>query len=214
MNDLPVTFEEVADRMVKQAAGYVASHYKRYLVTAEDCAQEIYTWLYTPEGIKWVQKRLEHEPQQIFRIRWKLRSVAKRYAEKMKAEKVGYDVEDLHWYTSTQVQALLPLALDPDFTGTGSPDWETEKSRDSGPRAKKNPAELGDLTALVLDIRRALDALPEWVTLAVMFQESGMDLYDQAVGAIVNELGGPRDYVGKRKVMTNAEAQARTTQAY
>lgn len=208
-NPIPtLTFDDVSRRMVPAAAAYVANHYGRYLVTFEDCKQEMYVWLYG-DGKAWVEKRLAKSPQQIGRIRWKLRSVAKRYAEKMKAEKVGYDPDDIHWYTSTQIVALMPLVLDETFAGTGVPDYEDDSSRTEGPRVKKNPAELGDLQAMVLDIRRALDALPEWVYLVVMMQQPGDELYDQAIGAILQQLGGPRDCVGSRKVMSNAEAQAR-----
>lgn len=200
--------------MADSAARYVASFYGNYLVTYEDCRSEISVWLYSEDGKQWVERRLNRTPQQITRIRWKLRAIAKRYAEKMKAEKVGYDPDDVHWYTNTQIVALMPLVLDETFTGTGVPDFDDDKPRTDGPRAKKNPAELGDLQAMVLDIRLAIDGLPEWVSLAVMFQQPGEELYDSAIGAILQYLGGPKDFVGRRRVMTNAEAQARTGEQY
>lgn len=208
-----LTFEGVSTRLVEQAARRVASQYGKYLVTVDDCKQEIFLWLYG-DGKKWVEARLKKSPQQIRRIQWKLRAVAKAYAEKQKAEKVGYDVSDVHWYTSNQIIGLMPLVLDDTFSGFGVPDVETDDRRDLAPRAKKNPAEGGDLMVMVLDIRRALDALPEWVALAVRFQQAGEELYDSAVGAILQFLGGKKDYVGQRRVMTNAEAQARTSEAY
>lgn len=203
-----LAFDDVSLRMADAAARYVASFYGNYLVTYEDCRSEISVWLYSQDGKQWVERRLNRTPQQITRIRWKLRAIAKRYAEKMKAEKVGYDPDDVHWYTTTQIVALMPLVLDETFTGTGVPELE------DGPRAKKDPAELGDLQAMVLDIRLAVDGLPEWVTLAVMFQQPGEELYDSAIGAILQYLGGPKDFVGRRRVMTNAEAQARTGEQY
>jgi hypothetical protein len=210
----PLTFEDIIYKMAPHAGYYVAGQYKRYLVTPEDCKQEIYLWAYSDSGKRWIEKRLERDPQQTTRIRYKLRSVAKGYAEKMKAEKVGYSVDDIHWYSTTQIVALLPLALDDTFNGFGSPDYDGDKPSGDGPRAKRNPAETGDLTAMVLDIRRALKALDSWVLDAVILHQQGESPFDAAVAEILHHLGGPKDYVGRRRAMSNAQAQAKTGENY
>jgi hypothetical protein len=210
----PLTFEDVITKMVSPAGYYVAGHYKRYLVTPDDCKQEIYLWAYSDTGKRWIEKRLERDPQQTTRIRYKLRSVAKSYAEKMKAEKVGYSVDDIHWYSTTQIVALLPLALDDTFDGFGLPDYDSEKPKSDSPRTKRNLAETGDLTVMVLDIRRALKTLDAWVLDAVILHQQGESPYDAAVTEILHHLGGPKEYVGKRRSINNAQAQARTGENY
>jgi hypothetical protein len=132
----------------------------------------------------------------------------------MKAEKVGYSVDDIHWYSTTQIVALLPLALDDTFNGFGSPDYDGDKPSGDGPRAKRNPAETGDLTAMVLDIRRAMKALDSWVLDAVILHQQGESPFDAAVAEILHHLGGPKDYVGRRRAMSNAQAQAKTGENY
>lgn len=204
-----ITFEDVSDRYVDTAARRVATQYGRYLVTFEDCKQEIYLWLYSQAGQRYVNQRLRKEKQQTTRIRYKLQSVAKTYAEKMKAEKVGYDPDDVHWYSTTQIVALMPLVLDDTFDGNGVPDYDTERVTDNGPRAKKNPAELGDLNAMVMDVRMAISKLPAEAELILLDSEPSEPAYDSVIENILNILGGPKDYVGRRRVMSNAEGQAR-----
>jgi hypothetical protein len=207
-----VTFEDVTERFVSAAARRVASQYGRYLVTYEDCSQEIYLWLYSAAGKKYVTQRLQKEPQQTTRVKYKLQAVAKAYAEKMKAEKIGYDPDDIHWYSATQIVALMPLVLDDTFDGSGQPDYDIDRVTDNGPRAKKNPAEMGDLLAMVVDIRKAISELPLEAEVRLREGAPSEPAYDAVIDYLLHLLGGPREFVGRRRPMSNAAAQAKVSE--
>jgi len=192
----PVTYSDVETKFVLQAARSVASRYWRYGVTTEDLKQEIYLWLYSERGQKNVARWLANDPQQTSRIRHTFIDTARRYAEQEKALKVGYDYEDIHWYTLNQVVGLLPLALDDTFDGALTIDQDRTVDVNAGIRSKKNPAEGNDLLVMVLDVRRAIKAVGNDPT------------------AIVNYLGGAKPKLGDRKVTTNAAALARTGSEY
>lgn len=205
-----LTFTEVESRLVEQAARRVAHQYWRYMVTVEDCKSEIYLWLYSDRGRKNVERWLANEPQQTTRIRRTFLDRAKAYAEKMKAEKLGYDESDVHWYNASQVVALLPLALDPEYAGDGAMDYDRQSPKTEGGRTKKDPALLGDVQTMVVDVRRAISLLDTHVELALHAGSAGEALYDSAVESVVQFLGGPKAFVGRRRVINNAHAQAVT----
>lgn len=204
-----VTKEEVETRFVKFAARKVARQYSRWGVTYEDCSQEILCWYYSDRGQQNIERWLANDPQQTSRIRYTFQDRARAYAESEKAQKLGYDVEDVQWYSPSIIEALLPLALDGTYDGQLQPDYDRQSGK-SGGRTKKDPAEGGDVMAMVVDVRRALSALPVWVELAVWTNEPGSALHDSAVEAVVQYLGGPRPFTGRRRVKSNAQADAET----
>lgn len=205
-----VTKQEVEEKFIPYAARTVAYKYARWGVSVDDCKSEILTWYYSDKGQKNITRWLSNDPQQTTRIRYTFTDLARRYAEAEKAQRLGYDPEDVQWYSASLVEALLPLALDPTFDGTGSLDYDQPENRSRGSRSKKDPAENNDLLAMVVDVRRALDGLGDWVREGVCDSEPGVPLHDSAVEAIVAFLGEPRPFTGRRSVKSNAQAQAET----
>lgn len=204
MSDETYTFEDISERFVHKAAGYVAWRYRAYGVEVTDLRQEMYAWLYG-EGASRVRKWLRSSPQQTTRIYRSLVDAGVSYGEAEKAEKVGYDSDDVMWYSPTLVEGLMPLVLDETFDG----DMPVEGA-ESGRKSKQVPHEAGNGLAMVLDIRRALDKLPDWVETCLRHEERGLGRWDDAVLAVVNFLGGSKPTIGKRKVLTNVAAKALT----
>lgn len=200
------SFEDVATRFVRKAANYTAHRYRLYNVEAEDVQQELFVWLFG-EGRSRVERWLANDPQQTTRIYRSLLDRALGYAEKEKAIKCGYEVDDITWYTPSMVEALLPLAMDSTYSGLQGKVGEAETS---GRRSGKAPNEGGDLLAGVMDIRRAVDSCPDWVGDTFLHHEPGAVGWDEAVQTVINYLGGERPYLGRRRPMSNAQAQAIT----
>lgn len=183
------TFEQISSLFVRKAAGYTAHRYRLYGLEADEIAQEIYVWLYGKGKAK-VERWLENEPQQTTRIYRSMLDKALGFAEREKAAKVGYHPDDVYWYTVSSVEGLMPLVLDDTYT--------------------QENGHVGELLTMVVDIRRVMtfDDLDYFIK----HDESDADYRDQ-LQVLVNRLGGDRPYVGRRRVMSNAQAQAITTGA-
>lgn len=194
---------EDLDSLVFKAAGIASKRYHRYSVTFEDFTNVIYTWLYDHRTK--VRGWLSASPQRTTRIFRSFLDEALRYGEIEKATQVGYDVEDVAWYSPSLVEGLLPLALDDDWYPEAVQDGE----QNSKTTSRKPPNEGGDLLAMVLDIRRALKGtkLKSWF---LEHEPDAGDIWIGHIGHLVDYLGGDRPYVGRRKVLSNSEAQAIT----
>jgi hypothetical protein len=203
-------WSDVETAFVRRAASSVYSRYSRF-VSLEDLTQECYVWLYG-KGLKSVNRWLANDPQQTTRISRELYACAQGYAQQEKALKLGYDISDVTWYSPSLVEALLPLALDSTYDGTGQMDQE-DADNNHGGKSKKDPSEGGDVLAMVMDLRRAFKALPE-IELELMTGEAGSSSWESGLMAVVNYLGGEKALVGNRKVISNAHAQALTTGNY
>jgi hypothetical protein len=195
------TLEDISTVFVQKAAGYAAYRYRHYGVTREDASQEALLWLYAREDK--VNRWLAKSPQQTTRIYMDMLSAVLRYAEREKAAKAGYDSQDVMWYTVPLVEGLLPLALDDTYTGQSSSDDE------SGKRKPRQPNEGGDGLALVMDIRRALKGMK--LTEFFYHHDSSHPLWDAKLEQLVDYLGGNSPFVGRRRPMSNAQAQFLTS---
>lgn len=183
------TFEDVVQYFVPKMARVCERRYRLYGLPYEDFKQEMYVYLYDKGQAK-VRRWLASSPQQNFRIYRSLLDQGLAYGEREKAERVGYHVDDVFWYTPNMISAIMPLVLDDTFT------------EDSG--------KIGELVVSVIDVRRVLtdderdfflehnDAHPMW---------------EDTVQRLIGRLGGDRPYVGRRRVMTNAHSQAITKEA-
>lgn len=182
------SFEDIAAAFTRKASNYIGHRYRIWGIEPADVGQEIYLWLYG-KGASKVRKWLDNEPQQTTRIYRSMLDVGITYAEREKATKVGYHVDDVYWYTPSAVEGLMPLVLDPTFT------QENEH--------------VGELITMVIDIRRVMKPDDfEWFT----ENDSEHVDYAERVRVIIDRLGGDRPHVGRRKVMTNATAQAITSE--
>ena len=187
------TWAEVETAFVQKAATGVFNRYKRYGITKDDCVSEIHVWLYGRGGDR-VRKWLANSPQQTTRIYRSFYSEAQNYAEREKAQRLGYEVDDVAWYSPSLVEAMLPLALDPTYDCDGD---------------TNNPMMIS-----VIDIRRALEMLDDWVSIAVELEDSESDRFADGIRAVVAALGGPRPFVGRRRPISNAHAAAITGADY
>jgi hypothetical protein len=184
------TFDQIATLFVRKAANYTGHRYRLYGVEADDVAQEIYVWLYGKGKAK-VERWLEASPQQTTRIYRSMLDRALGYAEQEKAAKVGYRVDDVAWYSPSTIEGLMPLVLDETFT--------------------QENGHVGELITMVIDIRRVLSTdLHDYF----LEHDNTDDAWDDNVRLVVDKLGGDRPYVGRRRVMSNAQTQAITSEAY
>jgi hypothetical protein len=199
----PYTFDEIALSFTRKAASYASRRYGRWGVDREDFAQEIACWLYGSGKAK-VERWLANEPQQSTRIYRSMLDVAIKYGESEKAERVGYHSDDVMWWTSAMVEAVMPLVLDSTYDfqasdGVGS---------DGGKHKKLAPGEGANLLTSVLDVRRALKFCPAWVMEVLEDYSSGHPAWEDAIELVVHQLGGSLlPQIGRRRVMNNATAQ-------
>lgn len=147
------------------------------------------------------------------------------FARCEKAERSGYEPDDEFYYTVPMLRELLPEMYDRD-------DWATAPKSEVHGR-NTDPAEGGGMMAVKADIQRAMDSLSsrELVFLALRFRdgmiyqdiadhfeitEHGAEMaVNRALGRLRRTLGGSRpdygrEYIGTRRVISNAAAIART----
>lgn len=187
------TFDDMPGFIAK-AASYVAHRYRFYGVEKDDVSQEIYVWLYG-QGRAKIERWLDTDgetPQQTTRIYRSMLDVGLKYGEKEKAAKAGYRPDDVWWYTPSSVEGLIPLVLDETYTQANG--------------------HIGDLITMVVDIRKAIQEAGLWGFFADSTEEHDDWLIN--LQQVVDRLGGERPAVGRRRVLTNATAQAITSGAY
>lgn len=190
------------DVFVKKAAASTVRRYGNY-VEYQDMLQEGFVWLL--ENQDQVAKWLGHEPQQTTRVYRSVLGQMTVIAGAEKARRVGYDPEDMAWYSPTLVEGLLPLAMDSDF----APENTTPEDAGQGNRRPTRPAnEGGNLLAMVVDVRRAV----EHTNLARYFTVSDKSdpQWEARIEQLVDFLGGRRPHVGHRRPLSNTTAQAIT----
>jgi hypothetical protein len=174
------TYEEIVKVYSQKVARYVVRRYHTYGVELDDVQQEIELWLFLNE--EKVRRWLDNEPQQTTRIYRSMLDAATKYAEREKAQKVGYSVVDVYWYTHNNITNLMPHVLNPDFT--------EENGR------------IGELITMVLDVRRVLTPdLIEWFH----HHDSEDRLWRSQVGEVIARLNDQKP--ARRRVLSNAHAQ-------
>lgn len=185
------TVDQVLTSFVQKAANYCASRYRGYGVTADDCAQEIYVWVYD-RGLPKIERWLASDPQQTTRVYMSMLDAARRYAEDEKARVAGYRPDDVAWYSVSLVESILPLAMD-----SSEDEYLTVD---------------GTWQAMIVDVRRAVEGTHQ--TDFFTENDATHPAWDDHVQRLVDYLGGNRPRVGRRKVLTNAASQAITAEAY
>ena len=173
-------FEEITKLYTSKAARYIARRYRTYGVEMEDVPSEIGLWLFLNEDK--VRRWLEAEPQQTTRIYRSVLDAGKKYAEREKAQKVGYSISDVYWYTHNNITNLMPMVLNPGFTEEGG--------------------RVGELITMVLDVRRVLT--PD---LAAYFHhhDASDGLWRMQVSEVIARLNDQKPI--KRRVLSNTQAQ-------
>lgn len=127
------------------------ARYNEGYVDVYDLVQEVAVWWYTvkPE-LLWTYLT-DEKKNRLYRCVFR---VARDYAAKERLARGGGTAFVQARYSPMEVMKLIPVAIDPD----GLPDGGGIKE---GPQAHGNLAEGGDVIASLIDVRRALKALPD-----------------------------------------------------
>lgn len=130
-------------------------HRRFRMVDREDIVQEMYLWWYTHP--RKVQRYLDMPDNLNGRkkLSGALRNYALAYCHKEKARQVGYEVEDLYFYSITLLKELLPAIYDEEA-------WVRlgRSTLDGLPSGKTDPAEGNNMIAALTDVSRAVKRLP------------------------------------------------------
>lgn len=201
---------------------------RRYpMLDREDLSQEGWVWCLT--HAKQVRELLvlDDERQRERLLVYRISLGVRKWAEKEKAAALGYEPEDVHFYSNKELGALLAAALDYDA-------WVSapETSAD-GPGNRQDPAVGGNWVATLSDVSRGFSALPETdrLILQMHFVEglsyrelapklevhhsTAADYVNRALERLHDQLGGERpdgfaEYTGSRRHMGNAQMNAIT----
>jgi hypothetical protein len=213
--------------MVEGIASEFGRSNRVYGAETADFSQELYLWIVKNENK--VRTWLDPEDPAHGLLVVSLKNVAKAYAVGVKAQALGYERDDLHWYNKGELKALLPLMFNDDA-------WH-EPPQSEG-RSAKAPSEGGNWIATLADVAQAyskLDAkdqrLLRWFhkddrsnqDLADdegVTHQSMSERHDRAIGRLLRILGGtvptpmrearsePRDPWKGRRSVTNSTARS------
>lgn len=206
--------------MVKEAAG----KFRQLGVEHDDLEQEL--WVSCLQSADYVTRMLSDEDSEKGegRVRGLLTNAGKAYSVRDKAQRDGYKLQDLYWYSSVVIRDVLPSVFN--YT-----DW-LPGTATNGEGRSHNPANEGnDRQAFLVDIKWAVEQLDlasqavleahyganlTHEEVAVAFDSTGEAIrkrIDRLVVKILALLGGPRpqfDGPGSRRAMSNSTAQAVT----
>jgi DNA-directed RNA polymerase specialized sigma24 family protein len=204
----------------------IATETKRQfpMVEREDIVQELWLWIagHQEKVEKWAGEGKNGER----RLATSLRRRGRSYAVHEKAAITGYDVGDNYWYSTGQLREILPMALDREVWADPGVAPETGKlSRTTA------PSEGNNRLAMLCDVRSGLEA-GSAVDKELLWTHFGLGLdkdehalvlgvtvetlekrLQRAVQRLQKRLGGPKPdglYVGSRRAISNAQAQALT----
>lgn len=202
------TWTEADEAVLSSVARQLRSKYHGY-VDLDDIRQELYLWLVrNAERIE--EWRENHSPVTADRILARsLRNHGEKYCRREKAAYCGYEVDDEFFYSIQMVAEILQLHFDPEYMEPGSIELGQTSSG-------KPASEGGNLMAMVADVGRAYDAMPqadrdllEWiygghipVREAIEFQaltwgctyNAADKRIRRVLGRLRKNLGGPRPF--------------------
>lgn len=147
---------EEASTIASQVARVVHRKYSVYFDVA-DVRQELLTWVWRREDK--VKDWLSHDqtPEDyrggVKQLGKTLTRQADKYCRRQKAQKLGYEIRDEHFYDPLTLSEILPYAW-----GTVVETKQQDGERVSG---SGNPAEGGNYVAQIIDIRRGLSQIDE-----------------------------------------------------
>lgn len=147
------TWTEADEAVLTSVARQLRSKYYGY-VDLEDIRAELYLKLVMLQRNieEW---REDHSPQTADRILARsLRNHGEKYCRREKAEYCGYSVDDEFFYSITMIADIIQLYFDPEYMMPGSiPLGQTSSG--------KPASEGGNLMAMVADVGRAYEQMPE-----------------------------------------------------
>lgn len=207
-----------ADDHLEDLIHISASHIHRRFagyVEREDLIQELRVYvLKRPHLAKMLDEAYEVSKDETKwvarRIMARFRRTIEKYSRKEKAAKLGYSTGDEFFYDTITIAKMLPVAFEFDSYGAVMVD----KVDDGTPRKPSVPSEGGNILAIVIDIRSAIDLLEadEQVMLRNRYSNSPMTLSEIAeemgisdstvdrkiqgsLRKIIDHLGGPTPWV-------------------
>lgn len=207
--------------MVAQVATELKRQYP--MVDRDDISQELWVWLASnPEKIEeWGEgKQAERK------VATSLRRAGRGYCIREKSALTGYELEDLYFYSTGQLRELLPVVMDRALWTDASPGVDAGHITGGG-----DPAHGNTRLAMLCDVRSSLEAVSE-ADKELLFTIFGLQVPEEihalecgvteetlrkrvqrALQRLQRALGGPKpppEYLGSRKVLSNAQAQAQT----
>jgi DNA-directed RNA polymerase specialized sigma24 family protein len=210
--------------MVGQVAYSVGRHFP--FVDLEDLRQELWLWLVEhQEKVQvWGQEATGDR-----RTAKSLRRAARAVCLDLKAQRGGYDLGDLWFYSVGQLRQLLPDVLDTEGWTASSPALSPDRVQSQSLVNEGN-----NRLAMLVDVKDAFLRLADedqqllYVHYRVHEEEQHATELEISVEALRSrvtraltrlqrELGGPQpdvEWVGTRRAMSNATAQALTRSAY
>lgn len=221
--------------VVESVGADLGRRYWKYGATQEDMAQQGWLWIFQHPAkvVEWFDDENFTAAAASRLLARSIRNECEQYGQDLKAQAVGYNRDDLAYYTRGMVRDLLPAMFDPES-------WlNPEVSADGERRTKSAAAEGGNWVATLADVSQAYAKLEVedrdllaafhrdlWTNnmLAEAYglpKQTMSDRHDRAVRRLVDALGGARPqwahdadcehdlhgWVGRRS-LSNSQAQA------
>jgi DNA-directed RNA polymerase specialized sigma24 family protein len=229
---------EEVEHHVKVAAAQVSRRYRGYVEYA-DLIQEGNLWVIRHPAT--VRNRMDDGRRGEARLVGQLAKAMERSARRDRAASMGFKVEDEAFYQRTLVEAALPGIWDDEYLIKAPQDeYTTEGSRHRTDQSETSNwlvtvldvrsawerAELNESVRIALTLRYRDGLRLSQVAAELRVSDTTASNYiDRGIRALINELGGrpPAQCgpdcecgqgVGRRKVISNAEANARTEENY
>lgn len=213
-------FDEKVMRACAKAARRVHVVNKRY-VELGDVLQEMYIWV--AKNAKYVNEWREQGQHGTNKLGVALYRAGHSYVAHERARATGSSMSDFFWYTPAVLEDLLP-----DVWEYSS--WEASNQVEADmPRNKAKPGEGGNRRAMMIDVSYAIGTLPAEdqrllrdrfyehpdMSSEILGQQWNLTAdglrkrIDRILAKLVDRLGGePPFWQGRRKVQSNAAAQA------
>lgn len=232
MNYQDIPIDDITP-VVESTASDMGRRYHRYGAGREDMSQTGWLWIF--DHPRKVLEYLENEKYGIKQLARALRNEMHDYGESVKAQELGYSLDDLYHYHKSEVRTLLDAMFDEEA-------WTEPPVSEGGPTGRRDPATGGGWIATLADVSQAFAKLSEedrgllhafhrdgW-TNKMMAQASDISeqtmsyRHDMAVKRLVDVLGGPRPKPQHdadcthmwrgRHAMSNSQSRAVTQESY
>lgn len=158
MTDLHPSFDD----LIPSVVNVVFRRYKNF-VERKDLSQEAYAFA-AQRGARFAEQL--DEPNEELRkanekrIAYQIKRHLERYCRKEKAHKSGYNTQDEAFYETVTIAQLLPYVIASVVNETAL-EQAQNLINDGQPRKPAAPAEGGTLLAILIDIKKAYEALEQ-----------------------------------------------------
>lgn len=196
-----ITIPENIHAAVSSAARQLKSRYRDY-TEYQDIQQELYIWYLKNHRKVTEWEELYDDEKYVQRmVTRSLKNHGDKYCREEKARQCGYSTDDEFFYSVGQVGDLLQLYFDPKWMAPA-----IDVTRET---SKRPPQEGGNLMAMIADIGRGFDAMPE-VDQELLRRIYGGELPVRdavALEATANDIGTKAQDMRIRRVLGRLRAQ-------